>query len=286
MIDSVGNVRSVLLLGGTSEIGLAVLARLTGPRLARVALAGRPSATLDRAGELIRNSGVANVEVHAFDANDRAAHEGLIDSMFSAGDIDVAILAVGAVASSAAGAGTEDAPALDAAAILRGIDTNLTGVASCATQIAMRMRAQGHGTIVMFTAAALGRSAGRPDGAHVGFEAGQAGLDSFALGLAASMHGSGVRVLLVRLGRVPTKLGMELDAEPSPKPSPQSSAEASAGSRRGMPKSKAAARPVAQVADVANSVAAAIRSKRAAVIYVPPSARSAALRARLFSRGR
>lgn len=260
MIDSVGNVGSVLLLGGTSDIGLAVLARLTGPRLSRVVLAGRPSATLDRAGELIRNSGVANVEVRAFDASDRAAHQALVDSVFDAGDIDVAIFAVGAVGGSAAGVGTHDAPALDSVAIARGIDTNLAGVASCSTQVAARMRAQGHGTIVIFTAAAPGRPARRLAANNLGFEASQAGLDSFALGLAASLRGSGARLLLIRLGRVPTRLGTELDAG------------LAAGARSA---------PLAQPADVANAVAAAIRSKRSAVIYVPPSARSAAWGARI-----
>lgn len=265
MIDSVGNVNSVLLVGATSDIGLAVLARLTGPRLSRVVLAGRPSTTLERAGELIRHSGVANVEVRAFDANDRVAHEALITSVFNAGDIDVTIMAVGATPGSS-GVGTEGAAEVDPGAIMRGIDTNLTGVASCSTQVAQRMRAQGHGTIVIFTEAAVWRSTRRSTAATIGFEASQAGLDSFARGLAASLRGSGARLLLVRLGRVPTKLGAELDAV---------SATARAKSL-----------PRAQPADVANAVAVAIRSKRAAVIYVPSSARTNALRARLFSRGR
>ncbi|WP_418605413.1 hypothetical protein [Georgenia sp. SUBG003] len=43
MIDSVGTPQSVLLLGGTSEIGLAVVRALVSRRPARVVLAARPS---------------------------------------------------------------------------------------------------------------------------------------------------------------------------------------------------------------------------------------------------
>lgn len=274
MIDSVGNVGSVLLVGGTSEIGLAVLTRMTGPRLSRVELAGRPSTTLDRAGDLIRNSGVPNVAVHAFDATDRAAQGPLVDSVFDAGDIDVAIMAVGAAGDAARGPARDAASELDPAAMARVIDTNLTGVAGCATHIARRMRAQGHGTIVIFAAAAVEK----PNAANVSFEASQAGLDAFALGLGESLQDSGARVLLVRLGRVLTKLGAELDAGPVAGSTP--------GARRGMPRPKRSARPVAHTADVANAVAAAVRSKRATVVYVPASVRAAATRARLFSRGR
>ena len=49
MIDAVGNPQSVLLLGGTSEIGLAVVEAFANDRPMRVVLAGRPSARLDAA---------------------------------------------------------------------------------------------------------------------------------------------------------------------------------------------------------------------------------------------
>ncbi|MDQ4092671.1 MAG: decaprenylphospho-beta-D-erythro-pentofuranosid-2-ulose 2-reductase, partial [Actinomycetota bacterium] len=41
MIDAVGNPQSLLLLGGTSEIGLAVAERFVRDRTRRVVLAGR-----------------------------------------------------------------------------------------------------------------------------------------------------------------------------------------------------------------------------------------------------
>ena len=49
VIDAVGNPQSVLLLGGTSEIGLAVVEAFASDRPMRVVLAGRPSERLDAA---------------------------------------------------------------------------------------------------------------------------------------------------------------------------------------------------------------------------------------------
>ena len=49
MIDAVGNPQSMLLLGGTSEIALAVAEAFAADRPMRVVLAARPSERLDAA---------------------------------------------------------------------------------------------------------------------------------------------------------------------------------------------------------------------------------------------
>ena len=64
--------------------------------------------------------------------------------------------------------------------------------------VAARMRAQASGTIVVLSSVA----AVRPRKANFVYGAAKAGLDAFARGLADSLHGSGVRVLLVRPGFV------------------------------------------------------------------------------------
>jgi len=60
------------------------------------------------------------------------------------------------------------------------------------------MRAQGQGTIVVLSSVA----AVRPRKANFVYGAAKAGLDAFARGLTDSLHGTGVRVLLVRPGFV------------------------------------------------------------------------------------
>ena len=59
MIDSLGNVQSVLLVGGTSEIGQAILERLAqGGRLQRIVLLGRNESALEQTAEAWRDRGL------------------------------------------------------------------------------------------------------------------------------------------------------------------------------------------------------------------------------------
>ena len=78
------------------------------------------------------------------------------------------------------------------------VETNFTAHVTTLLAAAARMRAQGHGTIVVLSSVA----AIRPRKANFVYGAAKAGLDAFARGLADSLHGSGVRVLLVRPGFV------------------------------------------------------------------------------------
>ena len=78
------------------------------------------------------------------------------------------------------------------------IETDFTGHVTTLLAVAARMRARGRGTIVVLSSVA----AVRPRRANPVYGAAKAGLDAFARGLADSLHGSGVRVLLVRPGFV------------------------------------------------------------------------------------
>lgn len=241
MIDAVGNVSSVLVVGGTSDLGQSVLARLIGPRLRRVVLAGRPSESMDRAANHVRNAGVPEVETIALDATDRTGHRPAIREAFADGDIDVVIMAVGWC------------PIFDPAdpnvnVATRCVETNLTGMVSLGLLVSECLKGQGHGTTVWFTAAA----AGVPAHSEAVFAATQAGIDAFAASLAEQHRDEGLRTIIVRVGPIPTKLGY-----------------------RG-PRSIPGADPAA----VANAVAVAIRSKQQSVVYVPAQARSAAARLR------
>ena len=71
-------------------------------------------------------------------------------------------------------------------------ETSFTGHVSTLLAAAARMRAQGHGTIVVLSSVA----AIRPRKASFVYGAAKAGLDACARGLAGSPHGSGVRAPL------------------------------------------------------------------------------------------
>ena len=92
MVDALGNPQSVLVLGGTSDIGLAIVERLRGGgRLEVVVLAGRPGPRLAAAADRLRAAGVPTVETVPFDAVEVQDHEAAIaDAWTKAGrDADV-----------------------------------------------------------------------------------------------------------------------------------------------------------------------------------------------------
>jgi decaprenylphospho-beta-D-erythro-pentofuranosid-2-ulose 2-reductase len=177
----------VLLLGGTSEIGLEILAALGAPSETEVMLAGRDEQRLAAAGKTLSYQ----VRTLPYDATALDTHEALIDRAFAAGDVGLVISAAGILTPQE----TLDRDPLQAGLL---IETNFTGHVTTLLAAAARMRAQGHGTIVVLSSVA----AIRPRKANFVYGAAKAGLDAFARGLTDSLHGSGVRVLLVRPGFV------------------------------------------------------------------------------------
>jgi decaprenylphospho-beta-D-erythro-pentofuranosid-2-ulose 2-reductase len=181
------DVNRVLLLGGTSEIGLEILAALGLPGRAEVLLAGRDEQRLAAAGKPLG----CQVRTLAYDAVALDSHQAMIDAAFAAGDVDLVISAAGILT-------PQDVLDHDPASAGRLVETNFTGHVTALLAAAGRMRAQGHGTIVVLSSVA----AIRPRKANFVYGSAKAGLDSFARGLADALHGSGVGVLLVRPGFV------------------------------------------------------------------------------------
>ena len=203
MRDATGAVQSVLVLGGTSEIGVATAKRLARDRARRVVLASRdPSAAETAAGE-IRALG-AEVELVAFDALDTASHVSFVDDVFDRfGDIDLVLVAWGVL-------GDQERLARDHDAAVQAVEVNYTGVVSVSIPLVERMRRQGHGTIVYLSSVAGERARA----SNFVYGSTKAGMDAFAQGLGDSLDGTGVRVMVVRPGFVRTKMTEGLDPVP------------------------------------------------------------------------
>jgi len=202
MRDATGGVQSVLVLGGASDLALATVRRLVADRCRRVVLAGRPSSRLDAAAAALHAEG-ADVEVVAFDAAATDTHAAVIGKAFSAGDIDVVLLAFGVL-------GDQETFDHDIAAAVEAVTVNYTGAVSAGLVVADRLRAQGHGTLVVFSSVAGLRT--RKDNFVYGST--KAGLDGFAQGLGDALRGSGARVMVVRPGFVATRMTEGMDSAP------------------------------------------------------------------------
>ncbi|MDP8976215.1 MAG: decaprenylphospho-beta-D-erythro-pentofuranosid-2-ulose 2-reductase [Actinomycetota bacterium] len=204
MKDALGFPQSLLLLGGTSEIGLATARALVSRRTRTVVLAGRRPAALEAPAVELRALGAERVEVMAFDADDTASHADVVARAFTGyGDIDVTLLAFGVLGDQRS---AEDDPE-HAAALLR---TNLVGAASVGLHVAQHLRRQGHGTLAVLSSVA-GERARR---SNFVYGSSKAGMDAFFEGLGDSLVGSGANVLLVRPGFVHTRMTAGLDPPP------------------------------------------------------------------------
>lgn len=194
MKDAFGSPQSLLVLGGTSEIGMATARRLIARRSRTVWLAGRPSPGLDGAAAELRRLG-ADVRTVAFDALDCASHEEVLSKVFAEGDIDMVLLAFGVLGDQA----TDEA---DPPAAVRVAQINYTGAVSAGLVCAGALQSQGHGSLVVLSSVA-GERARR---ANFIYGSSKAGLDAFAQGLGDALHGTGVHVMVVRPGFVVTKM--------------------------------------------------------------------------------
>ncbi len=193
MLDNLGRPGRVLLLGGTSEIGLAILAALRAPADTEVLLAGRDEQRMAAAGKELpyRCTTVA----------------------FDALETGIQIAATGVLTPQA---DADRDPVLAA----RMIEVNFTSHVTTLLAVASRMRTQRHGTIVVLSSVA----AIRPRKANYVYGAAKAGLDAFARGLTDALAGTGIRVLLVRPGFVTGRMTAGLP------PAPMSSTPAQIGS--------------------------------------------------------
>ncbi|MFI1175482.1 decaprenylphospho-beta-D-erythro-pentofuranosid-2-ulose 2-reductase [Streptomyces melanogenes] len=202
MKDAFGAPQSLLVLGGTSEIGLATARRLVARRTRTVWLAGRPSPALDAAAAGLRELG-ADVHTLAFDALDAASHETALGKVFAQGDIDMVLLAFGILGDQVRDEGSP-------LAAVRVAQTNYTGAVSASLICAKALQTQGHGSLVVLSSVA-GERARRT---NFIYGSSKAGLDAFTQGLGDALHGSGVHVMVVRPGYVRTKMTLGLPEAP------------------------------------------------------------------------
>jgi decaprenylphospho-beta-D-erythro-pentofuranosid-2-ulose 2-reductase len=202
--DALGEVQSVLVLGGGSDIGRALVTKLAKGRCRTVVLAGRPEDDMDVVVDAARAAGATTVETIHWESTEADTHQKVIGEVFDRfGDIDLVYVPAGIL-------GSQEAFDADPAFAARAVEINLAGLVSSCLVVARRLRDQGHGTMVLMSSVAGMRA--RKDNYVYG--ATKAGLDAFAQGLGDSLVGSGVKVMVVRPGFVRTKMTAGMDEAP------------------------------------------------------------------------
>lgn len=180
----------MLILGGRSEIGTELAVRLAPG--ASVVLAARNADRLGEQTAAILAAGAVAVSTREFDADDVESHGPLVASIIAEhGPLDTAVLAFGIL-------GDQGRAEIDAAHAVAVVHTDYVAQVSLLTHLAAAMRQAGRGTLVVFSSIA----GARVRRANYVYGSAKAGLDGFASGLADALHGTGVRLLIVRPGFV------------------------------------------------------------------------------------
>ena len=202
MIDALGSVGSLLLVGGTSDIAVATARRYLRERPLRVVVAARDTPRRAAVAEELRGAG-ARVDVVDFDAEDPGSPKRMVAEAAAGGDIDVAVVAFGQLGDQAQLAGDPDAVAALG-------QVNYVAPTVVGTALANQLRSQGHGVIV-----ALSSVAGeRARKSNYVYGSTKAGMDAFFTGLGDAVAGTGVSVLVVRPGFVRSKMTQGLPDAP------------------------------------------------------------------------
>jgi decaprenylphospho-beta-D-erythro-pentofuranosid-2-ulose 2-reductase len=196
--------RRVVVVGGTSEIAMAIVRELQSSAPREVVLIGRDPGGLERAAEELITAGCPSVSVLELDALHTESHERIVEEAFNRlGGVDIAILAVGVL-------GERGGLPNDVGGAIEVLQVNVVGAGSLLIQLARRLRDGGGGALVVLSSVA----AERPRRGNVVYGASKSALDSLAQGLGDALYDDGVRVLVVRPGFVHTRMTRGLDPAP------------------------------------------------------------------------
>ena len=190
--------RSLLVLGGHSDIGVAIAHRFARDGYDVTLASRRPEELQPLVSDLEIRYGISAFAVR-FDALELEAHESFYASLPARPD--VVVYTVGFL-------GNQESAQLSSKEALEIIATNFTGAVSILSIAANNLEARGEGTIIGISSVAGER--GRKSNYFYG--SAKSGLTTFLAGLRHRLAGTGVRVLTVKPGFVATKMteGMPL----------------------------------------------------------------------------
>ncbi|MDD9371943.1 MAG: SDR family NAD(P)-dependent oxidoreductase [Acidimicrobiales bacterium] len=223
MRNALGGIQSLLVLGGSSDIGAAIAERLVPGGCRTIVLAGRRFEAMEPVAERLRAAG-AEVAITSWDATDIAGHADAVKTAWAAlptngasgaadrdaettdtalPDVDCVLLAAGVL-------GDQDHLEDDPAAAAELAVANYAGPVSTLLHVTRRLEEQGHGTIIVLSSVA----GERVRQSNFVYGSSKAALDGFCQGLGDSLDGTGVNVMVVRPGFVHSSMTVGKEAPP------------------------------------------------------------------------
>lgn len=196
MKNGVGVPQSIVLFGGTSDIGLAILKRLVRPGVTRVVLVSRDVDAANRsAQEIVGDHPEIDLHHVAYDASDvSSCQRAVSEAVAHAGDLDLVVIAQGVLSA--------DDPYADPTSVVAMATVNFTSAMVIMYAIARRFKLQGYGQMVLLSSVA----GDRVRKSNAAYGATKSGIDGFAQALDHDLQENGASVMIVRPGFVETKM--------------------------------------------------------------------------------
>lgn len=196
--------RRVLVLGGSSQIATAIVARLASTGPVAATLLGRNQERLAAVRRSLLADGAREVNCAALDVLSGADHDAVVgDAFASAGGFDVVIVALGVL-------GAQQGLDADLATAREVLQVSAVEAPMLMLGALRRLRSQGSGTLIVLSSVAVER----PRATNAVYGAAKAALDALAQGLADSLAGGPVEVIVVRPGFVRTRMTAGLRPPP------------------------------------------------------------------------
>jgi decaprenylphospho-beta-D-erythro-pentofuranosid-2-ulose 2-reductase len=201
VINGLGEVQSLMIVGGTSDIGLATVTKIASRnRLRRVVLVGRNLELAKKfVSSLIQDAVVDSVEIDLCDVGEIELR---IREVWNDG-IDVAVMTAGFLPP------PTDSP-FDSSVVINAAMVNYVSQVAIGSVVVDLMLQQGFGTVAVVSSVAVER----PRKDNFVYGSSKVGLDAWALGLFDYLHGLPIRVFVVRPGMVRTKMTIRLPEVP------------------------------------------------------------------------
>lgn len=195
----------LLVLGGGSDIAVALIDRLAVESLSAVVLAGRSGGTRDDAASTLteahRSLDVATAD---FDGADSPSHQTVLRQIDQVhGPFDAIVVAFGQL-------GDEFTIDADPGAMADLAHVNFTGAVSSTLASLELLRGEPNARLIVFSSI----TAVRPRINNIVYGSAKAGIDAFAREIAAPAKQVGVDVVVVRPGFVHTRMTTGLDPAP------------------------------------------------------------------------
>ena len=196
--------RRLLLVGGSSEIGVAIGCQIAAVQPTQAFLIGRDRARLEYAMDQLERGGCTRGTIGVIDARELDGHQAAVEAAFAqAGGFEVVVVAVGVL-------GAQEGLDAEPERAVEVMQVTFLGAGSLLLHCLRALRDQGYGRLVVLSSVA----AERPRAGNAIYGAAKAGLDALAQGLADASASTHVRVLVVRPGFVKTRMTAGLPAAP------------------------------------------------------------------------